>query len=117
MRSYLIRNCYFTQIEVSAFVALRLGFTCLGLACWPMRGLRRNESWWQHLMPWFALTLWSHSGQCDQRWVVKLTLFGKLIFAYRTKGDADPLRNDTYRQSGLYLFSRKSHRRLLQDIA
>lgn len=113
MRSYLIRNSYSAQVEGSAFINLRFGYTCLGIAAWPMLGCDADMKWWQRLLPLLSLTLCSHSGQCGQWWAIKLKVCGRWVLAFKTKGDASPTLHDTYNESGLYLFSRKSHRRLL----
>lgn len=84
MRFYLIRDCYFAQIEGSALIGLRLGYTTLGLAFWPPR--RGRRPWW---MPHLRLSLWAHTGQCDQRWVF-LIAAGRHRFGFKTRGDATP---------------------------
>lgn len=83
-RPYLIRGCYFAQVEVWAMVGLRLGFTALGLAYrhpWP-----RRRPWW---LPHFRLSIWEHTGQCDQRWVFRIRV-GRHSLGFRTRGDARP---------------------------
>ena len=84
MRFYWIRNSYFAQIEASAVVGLRLGSTCFGVAApWPPRKLR---PWW---IPHFTLSLWSHTGQCEQRYIF-LVKAGQRACGYLTRGDALP---------------------------
>jgi hypothetical protein len=84
MRFYFIRNAYSAQIEASALVGLRVGFTCLGIALWPPK--RGHRPWWS---PYFHLSLWAHTGQCDQRTVFGVAL-GRRRFGYVSRGDATP---------------------------
>jgi len=92
MQFYLRRGCYFTQIEAYAILGIRLGYSTVGLG-WGI---------WRKRLPWWMkgprLTLWSHSGQSDQRWIFRLDVFGRRI-GYLTRGDASP-EHDAYYTCG-----------------
>lgn len=84
LKPFIIRDCYSAQIEVWALLCLRIGYTAFGLALWPTKMNRRP--WW---IPHVHLSIWSHTGDCDQRWVFRLK-FGRRMFGYLTRGDATP---------------------------
>jgi hypothetical protein len=77
---YLVRECYFAQIEAFALIGFRFGYTAFGLAL-----RRKTKRWYPHLR--FIIN--SHTGQCDQRWLFKI-IAGKRFIGYRTRGDAKP---------------------------
>lgn len=86
LKFYLHRRCYWSTIEAWCLVGLHIGYTSFGLAFWPRGGPPKRRPWW---VPHARLDLWAHTGQCDQRWVFRLTL-GRRQLGYRTVGDATP---------------------------
>lgn len=76
LRSYYIDHCYSAQIEASALLSLRIGYTAIGIATRRFQAARRERPWYQHILPLFALTLGTHTGQNDIRWLFRLTVLG-----------------------------------------
>jgi hypothetical protein len=88
IRPYLIRDSYHAQIEGgNSFFHLRMGYTCLGIACWPMRGTKSTDRWFHRFLPLASLTLWSHTGQRDIRIIVKARCFGFGVADWKTRGE------------------------------
>ncbi|MGV3616116.1 MAG: hypothetical protein ACO1SV_12340 [Fimbriimonas sp.] len=97
LKPYRLPNSYFAQVEGSALANLRIGYTAIGLY-WPHL-LRNGRSKAWRFLPRFSLTLWSHTGSCDQRWVFKIRV-GSNYIGYRTRGDATPAMS-AYKDAGL----------------
>ena len=76
---YYVPQCYAAQIEASALLGLRIGYTGLGVALAPFQRTRRQQQWYHRLFPLCTLVLGTHSGQNDQRWVFRLTVLGRTL--------------------------------------
>jgi len=76
MRFYYVPKSYDAQIEGSALLGIRIGYTGVGIATRKFQRPQSKVRWHDRFFPLFWLAINNHSGQNDMRYRVRIRICG-----------------------------------------